>query len=410
MLSRTVSLQAKVAVLGACGSVGRVVSLLLRCSPAVKDLRLVDVDEGAKGVAEDLSHIEYASYYYGLSQLSQSSSSSSSSSSSPPVVASPPEGEALEEALASFHEKKVTGYAYEHIGAALQEVDIVLSAAGSGRHKDTKSFDKLFESNAKIALDIARAVGQHAPPNAFFGVTTSPLNFIIAVTAEALKSVDAYNPRLLFGMTSVNTARARCYYTRETGFRPGKSLSVVGGQSGLTIVPLFSRAHIDSTPVSAAGAVAGSTTTTTAAVKQAAATAQQPPALSPEVLELLTVRVNEAGGCITQYGQPSSFACAHACREWVESLVPVIEGRQDDTVVTAMVESPLFSGCPFFSSPVRVTRDGVAEVFPLPKLSPFEEDLLDRCLPDLEKNLHRGLDFFAKWKAEEEEQHQKEEV
>lgn len=389
MISRTSSLQAKVAVLGACGSVGRIVSLLLRCSPAVKDLRLVDIDDGAKGVAEDLSHIEYASYYYGLSQLSQSSSSSSSSAS--PSVVVPPEGDALDEAINSFHEKKVTGYAYEHIGAALQDVDVVLSAAGSGRHKDTKSFDKLFEQNAKIALDIARAVGEHAPPNAFFGVTTSPLNFIIAVTAEALKSVNAYNPRLLFGMTSVNTARARCYYTRETGWRPGKALTVVGGQSGLTIVPIFSHATVGSTPVVSSGKTSSPS-----------ATAKQPPALTPEVLELLTVRVNEAGGCITQYGQPSSFACAHACREWVEALVPVIEGRKTDTVLTAMVESPLFPACPFFSSPVRVARDGVAEVPPLPKLSPFEEDLLDRCLPDMEKNIKRGMDFFAKWKEEEE--------
>lgn len=334
-------LRSTVAVIGACGAVGRTISLLLRCSPQVHDLRLVDSapDDGAKGVAEDLSHIEVRAPVRGAAR------------SSPADV-------------------RVTGYSAENMEAALQNVDLVISAAGQGRTKGMRTFDKLFEQNARVASGIALAVGRFAPPSAWLAVTTSPVNCTLPVMAAALRAAGRYCPQRLFGMTSINTARARCYYEKETGERAAEGLTVVGGQTGLTIVPLFS--------------TAGGT------------------ALSEEVTELLTVRVSAGGGSIIKYAQPSSLACARACCDWVEAALPVIRGEANEVVLTALVESPLFPACPFFSSPLRLTREGVKEVLPLPRLSKYEEDLLDRCLPDMEKNIRRGFDFFEKMKEENE--------
>lgn len=390
----------RVVVFGACGAVGRVITLLLRCSPTVTDLRLVDCDpyDGAKGVAEDLSHIDYCTYHFPY--VKRSDSSCNNSDGNEPLGTSSNickekdekgmpslKGETLPTGSSrnlewQFHQKKVTGYGLSDVEAALAGADAVVCAAGRGRTKDMKSFDKLFERNADVAIEVATAVGKYAPPGVFFAVTTSPLNCIIPVTAEALKAVGAYSPKRLFGMTAVHTARARCYYHRETGRTPGKGLMVIGGQSGQTVVPLFSQAH---------GVSVGCCDDTT--LEDHEQEGQACP-LSPDLVELLTVRVNEGGGMITKYGQPSSFACAHSCREWVESVIPIIKGKAEETVLTAMVESSLFPSCTYFSSPVIVGREGVKEIPPLPPLAPYEEELLDRCLPDLETNIRRGFTYY----------------
>eukprot|EP00796_Vickermania_ingenoplastis_P006323 gene6323-4551_t len=333
MLRRSATLRGRVAVMGACGAVGRIVSLLLRCSPHITDLRLVDAapDDGAKGVAEDLAHIEV---------LSVDPTRCSS--------AKPAEAERL--IGAEVAPRKVRGYALDDVDAALQDVEVVLSTAGGGRQMGMKNFEKLVKHNTKVAMDVATAVGRHAPPGVWFGVTTSPLNCTIPAMAEALKAGGMYHPERLFGMTSVSTMRARCYYTRETGRCPGPDIVVVGGQTGQTIVPLFSQANNGAEP------------------------------LPEDLVELLTIRVSEGGASVTQYNQPSSLACAVAARDWVEQALSVLHGVVAEARMTALVESPLFSSCRFFSSPLILSR--------------YEEDLLDRCLPDLEKNIKRGLRFY----------------
>lgn len=446
MLRRSRSCYGRVVVFGACGAVGRVISLLLRCSPTVTDLRLVDhdVDDGAKGVAEDLSHIDYCTYHYPYVRRHTSSSeggcageqvglaggeggrggasanlrndgkvgktcSSGTTTANNPAIATAAAAihgangggwSAQKNLEYHFHQKKVTGYGLSDVEAALADADVVVCAAGQGRTKDMKSFDKIFEQNANVAINVATAVGKYAPPGVFFALTTSPLNCILPVTAEALEAMGAYSPERLFGMTAVHTARARCYYHRQTGRTPGKGLMVVGGQSGQTVVPLFSHAHDasegccdrDSSPC---GNKERNTSGETTTAEGATGDTQADP-LSPDLVELLTIRVNEGGGMITKYGQPSSFACAHSCREWVESVLPIIKGEAEETVLTAFVESTLFPSCKFFSSPVLVGRKGVEEILPLPPLSPYEEELLDRCLPDLETNIKRGFTYYRK--------------
>lgn len=309
-----------------------------------------------------------------------------------------------ENSESNFHQKKVTGYGMNDIEAALSGVDVVLSAAGRGRTKGMKSFDKLFEHNANVAIDVATAVGKYAPPGVFFGLTTSPLNCILPVTAEALKAVGAYSPQRLFGMTALHTARARCYYRRETGKSPGKGLVVIGGQTGQTIVPLFSQAEdapsIGSDtphPANAKRRIAKMNRTTLAKDGEREDNDAEP--LSAEMIEHLTIRVQEAGALITKYDQPSSFACAHSCREWAEAVLPILTGEIEETVLTAVVESTLFPSCKFFGSPVVVGREGVKSILPLPPLASYEEELLDRCLPDLETNIKRGLAFYKRRNA-----------
>lgn len=383
--SSSTARSSKVAVVGACGAVGRTLSLLLRCSPYVHDLRLVDaLGDGAKGVAADLAPIDTPVFDFSTKRMVEQQRCRRGEEQTPA--------------------KLVSGYATDNWTTALRDVDLVISAAGAGRTKGMSTFDKLFEANARVAVEVACAVAAHAPASAWFAVTTSPLNCILPVTAAALREADdgssssyEQRSRRVFGMTSVNIARARSYYLREVGkMAPEGTPVVIGGQAGLTIVPLFSTTQAN----------AGKT-------KEGKDEEEEggEGGLSEEVVELLTVRVNEGGGSVTKYAQPSSLACAKACCEWVEQALGVIHGKEEEITLTAMVEQhqQLVMGggqrCPaFFSSPLRLQRSGVVEVLPLPALSTYEEDLLDRCIPDLEKNIKRGVEFFEKMKNEGEEE------
>ena len=69
---------------------------------------------------------------------------------------------------------------------------------------------------------------------------------------------------------------------------------------------------------------------------------------------------------------------------------------EEGLVRSSMVESPLFpEKTRFFASPVEFGKEGVHRVLPLPPMSDYEEEQLDRCLADLEKNIRKGLQFAS---------------
>jgi malate dehydrogenase len=109
----------RVAVLGASGGIGQPLSLLLKLNPRVTELALYDI-RLAPGVAADVSHINTKS--------------------------------------------KVTGY--DQTPSALREcltgAEIVIIPAGVPR-KPGMTRDDLFNTNASIVRDLAKAVAQHAP-------------------------------------------------------------------------------------------------------------------------------------------------------------------------------------------------------------------------------------------------------
>ena len=59
------------------------------------------------------------------------------------------------------------------------------------------------------------------------------------------------------------------------------------------------------------------------------------------------------------------------------------------------VKSPLYEskGVEFFASNVELGPNGVEKILPLGKISAEEEKLLEACLPELAKNIKKGVDF-----------------
>lgn len=187
----------KAVVAGASGGIGQPLSLLLKLSPYVQDLALYDV-VNSPGVAADLSHI----------------------SSEGKVTGHLPKDDGLKEAM--------TG------------ADIVVIPAGIPR-KPGMTRDDLFKINAGIVRDLVTGVAQYAP-EAFVLVISNPVNSTVPIAAEVLKKHNVFNPKKLFGVTSLDIVRAQTFVSEIAGEKDPKKFTVpvIGGHSGETIVPLLS--------------------------------------------------------------------------------------------------------------------------------------------------------------------------
>lgn len=189
----------KAVVAGAAGGIGQPLSLLLKLSPLVSDLALYDV-VNSPGVAADLSHISTSG--------------------------------------------KVTGHLPANGGLkdALSGADIVIIPAGVPR-KPGMTRDDLFNINAGIVRDIIEGVARYAP-TAFILIISNPVNSTVPIAAEVLKNHNVFNPKKLFGVTTLDVVRAQTFTASVIGRSTPSTFTVpiVGGHSGETIVPLFSLA------------------------------------------------------------------------------------------------------------------------------------------------------------------------
>lgn len=191
----------KVTVCGAAGGIGQPLSLLLKLNPLVSELALFDI-VNANGVAADLSHI-----------------------CSPAVV--------------TGHQPK-DKQDNSAITAALKNTDVVIIPAGVPRKPGMTRAD-LFNINASIIRDLVANIGKTAP-NAAILIISNPVNATVPIAAEVLKKLGVFNPKKLFGVTTLDSVRAETFLgelIKEDPTSLKGKLSVIGGHSGDTIVPLI---------------------------------------------------------------------------------------------------------------------------------------------------------------------------
>ena len=103
--------------------------------------------------------------------------------------------------------------------------------------------DDLFKINAGIVRDLVKGCVEHCP-NAYVLVISNPVNSTVPITAEVLKAAGVFNPKKLFGVTTLDVVRAETFVAEIVGNKnPAETtIPVIGGHSGETIVPLFSLA------------------------------------------------------------------------------------------------------------------------------------------------------------------------
>lgn len=309
----------KVAVLGAAGGIGQALSLLLKTQlPSGSELSLYDIAPITPGVAVDLSHI-------------------------PTAV-------------------KIKGFSGEDATPALHGADVVLISAGVARKPGMDRAD-LFNVNAGIVRNLIEQVAKTCP-KACIGIITNPVNTTVAIAAEVLKKAGVYDRNKLFGVTSLDVIRSNTFVAELKGKQPQElNVPVIGGHSGVTILPLLS----------------------------------QIPGLSFTEQEIadLTKRIQNAGTEVVEAkagGGSATLSMGLAAACFGLSLVRALQSEKG-MVVCAYVEGD-GKYARFFAQPLLLGKNGVEERQDIGTLSAFEQQALTEMLDVLHKDIELGERFI----------------
>jgi malate dehydrogenase len=119
---------------------------------------------------------------------------------------------------------------------------LVEADTNSGSGKPGMTRDDLFNINAGIVKGLIEIAAEVAP-KAFILVISNPVNSTVVISAEVLKAKGVFNPQRLFGVTTLDIVRAETFVAEIAGKSNPQELTVpvIGGHSGETIVPLFSK-------------------------------------------------------------------------------------------------------------------------------------------------------------------------
>ncbi|MDC1417779.1 malate dehydrogenase [Candidatus Thioglobus sp.] len=309
----------KVVVLGAAGGIGQALGLLLKTQlPNGTELSLYDIAPVTPGVAADLSHI-------------------------PTAV-------------------KVSGFAGEDPSPALVNADIVLISAGVARKPGMDRSD-LFNINAGIVKNLV-SVCADTCPKALIGIITNPVNTTVAIAADVLKKKGVYDPARLFGITTLDIIRSSTFVAEVNGVNPEDvSIPVIGGHSGITILPLLSQSGFDFDEASASA---------------------------------MTSRIQNAGTEVVEAkagGGSATLSMGQAAAKFGLSLVRALNG-EEGVIECTYVEG---SGdrARFFAQPVLLGKNGVEKILGFGDLSAFEEKTLNAALETLRSDIKIGEEFVS---------------
>merc|ERR1712024_59275 len=309
-----------VAVMGAAGGIGQPLSMLLKLNPAVTKLALYDI-VATPGVAADLSHIETPG--------------------------------------------RVAGFVgADQLEASLAGAEIVVIPAGVPR-KPGMTRDDLFNTNASIVATIAAACAKVCP-NAMVAIISNPVNSTVPIASEMFKKAGVYNPKTIFGVTTLDVVRSNEFIGSLKGIDPANvNCPVVGGHAGVTIMPLISQCS---------------------------------PAVEFEAdaLKALTERIQDAGTEVVKAkagAGSATLSMAYAAARFTDSLIKAMNG-QEGVVECSYVASDITES-PYFATPILLGPGGVEKNLGLGTLSEFEQGLLATGIPELKGSIAKGEEFVA---------------
>lgn len=256
----------------------------------------------------------------------------------------------------------------EALTSALYGADLVIIPAGVPR-KPGMTRDDLFKINAGIVKTLVEGVVACCP-KAWIAIISNPVNSTVPIASALCKQAGVYNDTRVFGVTTLDVVRANAFVGQALGINPRRvSVPVVGGHAGQTILPILS-----------------------------ACVPQIGPEISMKEKNALVTRIQNAGTEVVEAKAgtgSATLSMAYAAKEFATSCLKAMAGEQG-IVECAYVASTLFKDVPFFSSPVRLGRDGIAEFVGgewFKRMTPTEKDGLQKMLPELSQSIQKGLDF-----------------
>ncbi|KEG09756.1 putative malate dehydrogenase [Trypanosoma grayi] len=337
-------LTGKVVVFGATTVVGQPLSLLLKLCPHVEEVCCCSVLKkkacevgvvSARGIAADLSHID-----------------------TPTVVK-------------TFDDPC-------NWELALHGAQLVLVCSGSTFdplrvHRDIA----LADTAAELVL-IMEAVSK-AAPSAIVGIVSSPVNALVPLAREVLQRRSVFDPRKLFGVTTLDVIRIRTLVAEELKINSyDVNVPVVGGRGGITACPLVAQTglripHERIVQMSEQLQAYGAPVTDDADCDGASGNEH---ALSVDV------------------APPVGLSLAYAALEWSVSVLKALRGDYGITEC-GFVESTMRKETPFFGSRVVLGREGVEQLLPIGPLTPYETELVETAVASIAEDVEAGFRFAA---------------
>jgi len=318
----------KVLVAGAAGGIGQPLSLLLKQNlPSGSTLALFDV-VNVIGVGEDLSHINT--------------------------------NVKLEVHLGDLKNPSNT----TELDKATQNLDLAVIPAGVPR-KPGMTRDDLFKVNAGIVKGLIESIAKNSP-KALIAIITNPVNSTVPAAAEILKKHNVYDPKRLFGVSTLDVVRAQTFIAQLKGQDPTQvKVHVVGGHSPETMLPILS------------------------SVPGLSLTEEETSQLSTKIKEAGTAVVNAKDGAGS-----ATLSMAYAGARFALAIVRGLGGETgivEDSYVD--VSSVPELGVSFLAVPVEFGKNGVEKIHPLPAMNESEKKQLQELIPIVQKNIETGLDF-----------------
>ncbi|CAH2092145.1 unnamed protein product [Euphydryas editha] len=306
----------QVSVIGAANGIGKNVALLLKQNRYITRLHLYDDDDRVLGMELELGQI--------------------------------PGGPAV----SSF-----SGDAF--LPAAIRYSHLVLMLTRTPR-KLGYTREKMLATNALAVQRICRTLA-YENPDAFFAISSSPINSIVSFASKLLSNYKAYNKHKIFGITHIDTARTRTLLGKTLNVSPHHlHVPVIGGHSDETIIPLFSNllpSHYY--------------------IKQ-----HQAEALTRLVRKSGTEVLN-----LKQGNDSATLAMAWSINEFVDRISEAFYGSY--VIVNSFTANPHF-GTKFFSGPTKVSACGIFETCSNFVMSEYESKLLSQAVPLINRDIARG--------------------
>ncbi|KAG2694468.1 hypothetical protein I3843_08G141900 [Carya illinoinensis] len=311
----------KVAILGAAGGIGQPLALLMKINPLVSVLHLYDV-VNTPGVAADISHMDTGAVVRGFLGPQQ-------------------------------------------LDNALSGMDLVIIPAGVPR-KPGMTRDDLFKINAGIVKTICEGIARCCP-NAIVNLISNPVNSTVPIAAEVFKQAGTFDPKRLLGVTMLDVVRANTFVAEVLGLDPREvDVPVVGGHSGVTILPLLSQV-------------------------------KPPSSFTPKEIDSLTDRIQNGGTEVVEAKAgtgSATLSMAYAAVKFADACLRGLRG--DLGVVECAFVASSVTELPFFASKVRLGRTGVEEIYPLGPLNEYESAGLEKAKKELSASIQKGVSFIRK--------------
>ncbi|XP_004533385.1 malate dehydrogenase, mitochondrial [Ceratitis capitata] len=320
-LSTTQANKNRVCVIGASGAIGQALSLLLKRDTRVTALSLYDIKK-AVGIALDMSDIDTNSLIGGHEEL-------------------------------------------EMLPKALYCADVVVIVAGQPRKKGMTD-DELLKKNADVIIQTMPHIAETCP-KALIAIVTSPVDSLVPLAAEVLKTKNAYDPNRLFGVTTHNAVRARTYISDVLQVDASSvKVPVIGGNSKCTILPILTH------------------------TKPILKIEDEDDALP------IIKKVRDAEETVAKTkGAPPTLVMAHSVAKFTHSLILGLAGL-GDPVECAYVESTV-TDCAFFATPLKLGKNGIEKNLGIPSpLAKFEAEMLQELMPELKESIKKGLEYAKK--------------